>query len=102
MQFARSGDVVMGHAHTFDHITVLSSGAVRMECDGVETDFTAPHLIVTPKGKSHGFTALQPDTLLCCVHAIRTGDDVEDVAPQDISKQHALELLGMHPVTKDL
>lgn len=101
MCFVQAGDTVTGHAHTFDHITLLSSGAVRMYCENVEKEFIAPHLIVTSKGKHHGFTALQPNTLLCCVHAIRDGDGVEDIAPQELDQRHALELLAKYPVVQE-
>jgi quercetin dioxygenase-like cupin family protein len=91
--FLRVGDTHQGHAHTFDHITLLASGAVRMVHDNGETEYKAPHLIVTPKGITHQFTALEPNTVFCCVHAIRDGDGVDDVASQDITPEKAFELL---------
>jgi hypothetical protein len=92
------GSTVDGHAHTFDHITLLSKGSVLMEHDNGQKTYSAPCLIVTPKGIVHKFTALEKDTLLCCVHAIRDGDDVDDVAPQDISLDAATRLIGKYPL----
>jgi len=87
------GDKVQGHAHTFDHITLLSVGSVRMKHDRGEAIYTAPSLIVTPKGISHQFTSLEDFSLLCCIHAIRDGDELDDIAPSNISEQQASDLI---------
>ena len=97
-QFVNSGDEMSGHAHVFDHITLLSSGKVLMKHDSGEQEFVAPHLIVTPKGKSHQFTALSNDTVLCCIHAIREGDDVAD---PNITPEQTYELLKNYPLTEN-
>lgn len=92
------GDTVQGHAHMFDHITLLSVGSVRMRTvsgDQIkEKDFVAPALLVTPKGLVHEFTSLVDKSLICCIHAIRDGDDMEDVASPDISKDEATKLMS--------
>lgn len=93
------GDKVQGHAHTFDHITLLAKGKVLMrvaEGDGLE--HSAPKLIVTPKGVVHEFEALTPDCLLCCVHAVRDGDTEADIAPPNISEAEAQKLLEQFPL----
>lgn len=99
--FVRKGDTHQGHAHTFDHITLLASGSVLMKHDNGETEYKAPHLIVTPKGITHQFTALEPNTVFCCVHAIRDGDGVDDVASPDITPDEAWDLMTKYSVTKD-
>ena len=78
--FKDVGDTHDGHAHVFDHITLLSSGRVLMKHDNGEQEFSAPHLIVTPKGVVHQFVALEPNTIFCCIHAIRSADG-EVIAP---------------------
>jgi quercetin dioxygenase-like cupin family protein len=100
MHMPKSGDIINGHAHTFDHITLLSSGSVLMEHDNGNNTFKAPQLIVTPKGITHKFTALEDNVLICCVHAIRDGDDVDDVAPQNINPSHAKALIAQFPLTQ--
>jgi quercetin dioxygenase-like cupin family protein len=97
MHFYYKGDVTeaRGHSHVFDHITLLSRGSVLMEVLGENAssvEHKAPKLIVTPKNISHKFTALEADTVLCCIHAIRDGDGVDDIAPQDITEEQALDL----------
>jgi hypothetical protein len=99
--FLRVGDTHEGHAHSFDHITLLSSGAVKMVHDNGENYYTAPHLIITPKGIKHQFTALQPNTVFCCIHAIREKDELDGIASPDITIEQAWELMGTVPLTKD-
>lgn len=98
MHLYNVGDTTEGHAHTFDHITLLAKGKVLMRAKGSEKEHTAPALIVTPKGVEHEFVAVAPDTVLCCIHAIRDGDDVEDVAPQDITEEQAHALMMQFPL----
>ena len=92
------GDLECGHSHTFDHITMLSTGAVLMRANGQEVEHVAPKLIVTPKGIKHEFEAIQPNTTLCCIHAIRDGDDVDDVAPQDVPLHKAMDYIKHFPL----
>ena len=99
-RFLNAGDTHQGHAHVFDHITLLASGKVLMKHDNGQQEFTAPHLIVTPKGITHQFTALSPDTVFCCIHAIRDGSDVDSVASQDITPEQAFELTTKYPLTQ--
>jgi hypothetical protein len=99
------GDKVEGHAHVFDHITLLSVGSVKMKtvCEEKQTenDYTAPALIVTPKGVVHEFTSLTENSLLCCIHAIREKDDIDGIASPNITIEQAQQLLGTVPLTKD-
>lgn len=78
--FLEKNDTHEGHAHEFDHITLLASGKVLMKHDNGEQEFTAPHLIVTPKGISHQFTALEPNTVFCCIHAVSDTGNVDNIA----------------------
>lgn len=94
------GDTVAGHAHVFDHITLLSVGKVRMKHDNGEQVHDAPCLIVTPKGIKHEFTNLVEHSLLCCIHAVRNGDSLDDIAPQEITESEAGRLFLKHPVTQ--
>jgi len=97
------GDKVAGHAHVFDHITLLSIGSVHMKHDNGETTYVAPCLIVTPKGICHEFTNLVEQSILSCIHAIRDGDGVDDIAPQNITEDEAKSLYAKHPllITKE-
>ena len=100
--FANAGDTHAGHAHPFDHITLLATGKVMMRHDNGEQVFTAPHLIITPKSIAHQFTALESNTVFCCIHAIRDGSTVDSIAPQDITVEQAFTLMGKYPLTEHL
>ena len=93
------GDRVRGHTHVFDHITLLSVGKVRMKHDNGEQVHTAPCLIVTPKDITHEFTNLVEQSILCCIHAVRNGDNLDDIAPQDITEAEAQHLFGSYPIS---
>ena len=88
MSFAEKGDVEVGHSHTYDHATVLSNGSVKYEVlDGLdgnaisEKTFIAPDMIFVEKNKFHRITALEPNTVCSCTHAIRSID--QDLIPPD-------------------
>jgi len=100
MEMYYKGDIIDGHAHVFDHITLLAKGRVLMKANGEEREHVAPALIVTPKGIVHQFEALEHGTLLCCVHAVRDGDGIDDIAPQDISEEDAIAMTKEHSLTR--
>jgi quercetin dioxygenase-like cupin family protein len=99
--FKNTGDTYEGHAHAFDHITLLATGSVNMVHDKGQAEFKAPHLIVTPKGIKHQFTALEANTVFCCIHAIREKDELDGIASPDITLEQAWELMGKVPLGKD-
>ena len=88
MHFINVGDKELGHAHQFDHLTLLASGALRVTVDGVSTDFQAPHMIFIKKEKIHELEALEANTVAYCIHAVRdpeTGDILDpDMIPTGI------------------
>ena len=96
--FINTGDTVTTHAHVFDHITLLATGKVLMQHDNGEQEFVAPYLIVTPKNVTHKFTALEPNTMYCCIHAIREGSEVDNVASQNITPEEAFNLLTTYKI----
>lgn len=83
MHFKKAGDVEQGHSHQFDHQTLLSKGSVKITLEGVENTYTAPHIIFIRKDHRHELVALEDDTLVYCIHALRDGDDLCDIIPPD-------------------
>lgn len=88
MHFVNAGDVEVGHTHTYDHATLVSSGSVRYEVlddyDGnvvYSKDFVAPTAVYVDKNKYHRLVALEPNTVCACIHALRTID--ENLIPPD-------------------
>lgn len=98
--FAETGDTHEGHVHLFDHITLLSSGSVKMVHDNGEAEYKAPYLIVTPRGIKHQFIALEPNTVFACIHAIRDKEELDAVADPSITAAQAWEILESVPLAR--
>lgn len=81
MNFVKKGDYELGHCHTYDHGTLLSSGMLEVEMyeeDGTlvsSKQFSAPSFIFVDKNRLHRLTALEDNTVACCIHALRTIDE---------------------------
>ena len=79
MHFKHVGDVEQGHTHPFDHLTLLASGRLQVTVGGKVSEFTAPHMIYIKKDTMHELVALEPNTVAYCIHALRIGEDVDDI-----------------------
>jgi len=79
-----AGDTNGGHAHTHDHITLLTAGSVEVSVNEDEPKvFTAPTFIIIKKGLSHKITALEDKTSYFCVFAMRDIDgDPTDIVDE--------------------
>jgi quercetin dioxygenase-like cupin family protein len=79
MHFEKAGDTEQGHAHDFDHLTMLASGKLQITCEGKVSVFEAPHMIYINKDKTHELVALEDNTVAYCIHAMRDsyGDIVD-------------------------
>jgi quercetin dioxygenase-like cupin family protein len=95
MMHFKKGQTHNGHAHAFDHITLLATGSVTMKYDNGVNEYKAPYLIVTPKSIKHQFIAKEDNTVLCCIHAIR---DENGVSAQDITEDEAWKLFSAYSV----
>lgn len=76
MHFEKQGDQEIGHYHTYDHGTLVSSGSVLVEMmdgDTVESSkvFQSPSFIFIAKDKKHRITAQEDNTVCACIHAMR-------------------------------
>lgn len=95
MHFKSAGDVMQGHLHTHNHLTLLAAGAVRVTVNGKTSEFTAPHMIFIHKDHEHELEALADNTVAYCIHAVRdrdTGDIIDKIIyPDGI-------MLGMEPL----
>ena len=83
MTFKKSGDVEIGHKHIFDHQTLVANGSVVVEVDGNKQTFKAPHIVFIKKDAIHELTALEDETVVYCIHALRDGEDVCDIIDPD-------------------
>lgn len=68
----KSGDVVGGHLHYHDHVSLLVQGRVSVEIgDEPAKEFSAPTFIVVRKEHRHRITSLEDNTIWYCVFAQR-------------------------------
>ena len=79
MTFPKTGDSLSGHSHEYDHVTLLSAGALQVKLWGVGgaekiTDYTAPAFIEIQANRSHELTALSDRTEAWCIFAVRDLD----------------------------
>lgn len=99
------GQQIEGHAHVYDHNTILSAGKVRVRAGAQDFIAEAPAIIVTGKEVIHSFEAVELDPsgriVLTCVHPIRDGDVEAAIADPHISEDEAAALLAKYPLTKE-
>jgi quercetin dioxygenase-like cupin family protein len=86
MHFRHAGMIAPQHAHRYEHLSFIASGAVRVEAGGACLgDFVAPVGIVIEAGVQHTFTTLAPDTVVLCIHNTdRSDGDIETIASEPI------------------
>jgi hypothetical protein len=105
MHFKNIGDVELGHAHDFDHGTLVSSGSILVEILDSKTGKTisnktieAPNFVFIEKNKTHRITALSDNTVCACIHALRTNDE-ELLEPDFFVEQLTGDSKGIIPRT---
>lgn len=100
MRFAKAGDTEQGHTHLYDHVTLLASGSIRLNALGQSSEFKAPHHIFIRANVEHELVALEDETVVHCIHAIRDGERVEDIVdPASVPIGYSLPLPGAFPMT---
>jgi quercetin dioxygenase-like cupin family protein len=83
MHFKHAGDIEHGHAHIFDHVSLLTAGSAKVTVEGVSKVFTSPHAIFIRRDWTHEIEALEDNTIMICVHALRDGERAEDIVSPD-------------------
>lgn len=80
-----AGTMLPQHAHTWDHVSLISAGAVAVWADGVFVrNLHAPAAMTIKAGVKHAFKVLLADTVISCIHRIdRTGEI-------DVAEEHQL------------
>ncbi len=62
------GYIAISHIHKYSHLSILASGDVIVNCDGVKQEYSAPACIEIKAGVVHEIQALS-DVVWYCVHA---------------------------------
>ena len=84
MTFKNPGDYAPGHKHIFNHASLLTAGSVVVEVDRKKKTFRAPAIIYIEKDKEHNIIALEPNTVVSCIHALRNGNETDDIISEDM------------------
>lgn len=87
--FRHAGSVVPQHSHSWDHLSTIVHGGVRVWADGeFQGECHAPDSIVIKAGIKHTFQTLEDNTILHCTHNISRTGVVE------IESEHQLREIG--------
>lgn len=82
MHFQKAGDREFEHSHNFDHMTLLVKGSLDVKAKGKTTRFVAGpagQIIYIKADTLHELTALEDDTVACCIHALRDKRNPENL-----------------------
>lgn len=84
MHFAKDGIVEVGHRHPYSHASLVASGSVAVQLyDDMNQRlldpviYRAPAMVMVAKDVAHQITSLEPNTTVCCIHALR--DETETI-----------------------
>lgn len=103
MHFINAGDVEYGHSHKFDHVSLVSSGSIRIWIEDQFSDYKAPTMVLIAKEQYHRLEALEDNTVVHCIHALRDGEAIEDIIdPKLIPKGSTLESLYTKGTVKSI
>lgn len=69
-----AGQILVQHKHEHDHLSVLASGTVEMQIDGVKSRLQGPACITIKAGAHHGVRTLT-DVAWYCIHATDCTDE---------------------------
>lgn len=82
MTFKYPNIIELGHTHTYDHVSYLSSGAVEVQVYDANNKemsspktFKAPATIFIANNLVHQIKSLEENTVVSCIHALR---DIEE------------------------
>ena len=72
--FIPAGMILVQHKHKYDHLSILASGSIILDIDGVHLPITGPYCINVAAGKHHGFKTVT-EAVWYCIHASGVADD---------------------------
>lgn len=73
--YAKATDIRDGHKHKHDHVSLIATGSVNVFVEGEEPKtFKAPTFITIAAEKEHQIVALEDNTTVFCVFALRNED----------------------------
>jgi quercetin dioxygenase-like cupin family protein len=84
--FRKRGDKAASHIHPHDHMTLVARGSVSVSTEQSGTlVFDEDEIIVVTKEIQHEFTALEDNTVIYCIQALRKSELEDDIVGPDES-----------------
>jgi quercetin dioxygenase-like cupin family protein len=74
--FIPAGSLIVQHKHTYDHLSIVAQGTVRVLIDDEVKEFTAPYCINIEKDKNHSVLAVT-DCVWYCIHGTSETDETK-------------------------
>lgn len=71
MHFKEAGDREYGVKYNFSHFCLLAKGKLTTEVNGVQTDFTAPTIIIIDNNDTYNYIAASDETVAYIIHGLR-------------------------------
>ena len=102
MIFKEKGMMYCGHHHDYDHVTLVAAGRVSVKFGSVPEgdlleevkEYGGASMFVTRSYREHEITALEDNTIVCCIHAIRDTNGEIIGIPSHIDKDKAKVAMG--------
>ena len=69
-----AGLILVQHKHNYDHLSILASGTVVLDVDGVQSELTGPQCLTIKAGIHHGVRAVT-DVHWYCIHSAHVEDE---------------------------
>ena len=83
----KAGTLIEQHVHAYDHITMIAVGSFRVWRDGkILGDYKAPSGVVIEAGRRHMLQALEPGSLLYCIHRTDKAGEIDTIPAESILK----------------
>jgi hypothetical protein len=84
--YLKEADILVGqHSHTYEHLSMLARGSVRVIQNGKFIgDFHAPAAINIPAHTKHMFLSLEPETIVYCIHNVSRDGEVSIADRHDV------------------
>lgn len=71
---AHAGDFIGTHKHLYDHYSILASGTVILEVEGISNYVSGPMVVSIEAGKEHRITCIT-DVSWFCIHGTDEDDE---------------------------
>ena len=85
-----AGQILVQHKHDYNHLSILASGRIILEVDGVTSWLTGPVCLDIEAGKHHGVKALT-DVLWYCIHPDKPDGHAAVADPSDVAGAKLIE-----------